>query len=58
MLGAVVVVVLVGRAAVLGVVEAHVLVRLYVGKSVSHYHTPSRELMDHTHSTVHEKWTR
>ena len=21
-------------------------------QSVSHYHTPSRELMDHTHSTV------
>ena len=34
-LGAVVVVVLVGRAAVLGVVEAHVLVRLYVGKKES-----------------------
>ena len=34
MLGAVVVV-LVGRAAVLGVVQAHVLVRLYVGRSVS-----------------------
>ena len=23
-----------------------------VSQSVSHYHTPSRELMDHTHSTV------
>ena len=30
----------------------YIVTYLDISQSVSHYHTPSRELMDHTHSTV------
>ena len=41
------------RSKVLAMVrEMAALASRSVSQSVSHYHTPSRELMDHTHSTV------